>query len=117
MIYHNLFEYFNEKYLTSQNQSAFKPGYSCINQSIFINHEIYQSIDDELDVRGVFLDTFKVFDKVWHDGLIYKLNQSGVKGNFLDTLTNFLNDRKQSLDNLTNFQNDRKQRNKEKHST
>ena len=46
-----------------------------------------------------------------------KLKQNGVKGNFLDTLTNFLNDRKQKLDNLTNFQNDKKQRNKEKYST
>ena len=39
-----------------------------------------------------------------------KLKQNGVKGNLLDTLTNFLNDRKQKLDTLTNFQNDRKQR-------
>ena len=64
-----MFEYFIENGLTSQNQSSFKPGDSCINQSISINHEIYQSIDDELEVRGVFFDIFKAFGKVWHDGL------------------------------------------------
>ena len=97
LIYNNLFEYFIENDLISQNQSGFKPGDSCINQLISITHEIYQSFDDGLEVRGVFLDISKAFDKVWHEGLIYKLKQNGVKGNLLETLTNFLNDRKQRV--------------------
>ena len=39
----------------------------------------------------------KAFVKVWHNGLIYKLKQNGAAGDLLDTLTNFLNDRKQRL--------------------
>ena len=85
---------FVENDLISQNQSGFKPGNSCINQLISITHEIYQSFDDGLEVRGVFLNISKTFDKVWHEGLIYKLKQNGVKGNLLETLTNFLNDKK-----------------------
>ena len=46
-----------------------------INQLISITHELYQSFDDRLEVRGVFLDISKAFDKVWHEGLIYKLNR------------------------------------------
>ena len=91
-MYNNLFEYFIENDLISQNQSGFKPGDSCINQLISITHEIYQSFDDGLEVREVFLDISKAFDKVWHEGLIYKLKQNGIKGNLLDTLTNFLNE-------------------------
>ena len=94
LIYSNLFEYFIENDLLSQNQSGFKPRDSCINQLISIILEIYQSFDNGLEVRGVFLDISKAFDKVWHEDLIYKLKQNGVKGNLLDTLTNFLNDRK-----------------------
>ena len=45
----------------------------------------------------MFLDISKGFDKVWHEGLIYKLKQNGEKGNLLDTFTNFLNDRKQRV--------------------
>ena len=39
----------------------------------------------------------KAFDKVWRKGLIFKLKQKGISGNFLSTLTNFLNLRKQRL--------------------
>ena len=97
LIYNSLFEYFIQNDLISPYQSGFKPGDSCTNQLIFITHEIYQSFDDGFEVRGVFLDICKAFDKVWHDGLIYKLKQNGVAGDLLDTLTNFLKERKQRV--------------------
>ena len=83
--------------MISQNQSGFKPGDSCVDQLISITHKMYQSFDDGLEVRGVFLNMSKGFDKVWHEDLINKLMQNGVKDNLLDTLTNFLNDRKQRV--------------------
>ena len=49
--------------LIAQNQSGFKPGYSCINQLLSITYEIYKSFDDEWNVRGVFLHISKAFDK------------------------------------------------------
>ena len=96
-IYNSLFEYFIENDLISPNQSGFKPGDSCTNQLISITHEIYQSFDDGFEVIGVFLDISKAFDKVWHNVLIYKLKQNGVAGDLLDTLTNFLKERKQAV--------------------
>ena len=51
VIYNNLFEYFIENDLTSQNQSGFKPGNSCINQLISITHEIYLSFDKKVEPR------------------------------------------------------------------
>ena len=62
-----------------------------------ITHEIYKSFEDGLDVRGVFLDISKAFDKVWHKGLIYKLKQNGISGNIFDTITYLLNSRKQGV--------------------
>ena len=43
-----------------------------MNQLLSITHEIYQSFDDGFEVRGVFVDISKTFDKVWYEGLISK---------------------------------------------
>ena len=40
------------------------------NQLISITHEMYQSFDNGVEVRYVFLDISKAFGKVWHNGLI-----------------------------------------------
>ena len=73
LIFEEMFPFFIENKLIAANQSGFKPGDSCINQLIAITHEIYQSFDVGNEVRGVFLDISKAFDKIWHEGLIFKL--------------------------------------------
>ena len=64
LLYDRMFEFFIANNLISKNQSGFRPGDSCINQLLSITHEIYQSFDDNLEVRAVFLDISKAFDKV-----------------------------------------------------
>ena len=97
LIYNSLFEFFIANELISFNQSGFKPGDSCINQLLSITHEVYKSFDDGYEVRGVFLDISKAFDKVWHNGLIYKLKQNRVSGNLLNLIIDFLEARKQRV--------------------
>ena len=43
-----------------------------------------------METRAVFLDLSKAFDRVWHDGLLYKLEYSGISHNLLDLLRSFL---------------------------
>ena len=62
--------------MVSSNQSGFRPADSCLNQLIAITHEIYKSFDDGHEVRGVYLDISNAFDKVWHGGLLLKLQMS-----------------------------------------
>ena len=81
--------------MISQNQSGFRPTESCVDKLLAVTHEIYKSFDERLEVRGVFLDISKAFDKVWHEGLLLKLNKNGISGNFLKLLRNFLSCRKQ----------------------
>jgi hypothetical protein len=49
------------------------------------------------EVRSVALDISKAFDKVWHDGLLFKLAELGVAGSLLDWLRSYLSDRKQRV--------------------
>ena len=92
-----MFEFFIENELISPNQSGFKPGDSCTNQLLAITHEIYKSFDESFEVRGVFLDISKAFDKVWHECLIFKLKQNGISGNLINLLCDFLKNRKQRV--------------------
>ena len=71
-----------EEKLLNPNQSGFRPTNSCINQLLVITHEIFEAFDcnPSLEVRSVFLDISKAFDKVWHEGLLYKLKSMGISG-------------------------------------
>ena len=76
LLYETMFDFFSKNNLLSPNQSGFRLGDSCINQLLSINHEILSAFDAGLEVCGIFLDISKAFDKVWHDGLIFKLCQN-----------------------------------------
>ena len=39
----------------------------------------------------------KAFDKVWHEGLLYKLKSMGISGEFYDLLENYLSGRLQRV--------------------
>ena len=62
-----------------------------IHVSINYHHSQYLSItrDDGLETRGVFLDISKAFDKIWHEGLLFKFKQNGISGNLLNVITDF----------------------------
>ena len=88
---------FNGNDLISQNQSGFKPSDSCINQLLSITHGIYESFDDGWEVRGVFLNISKAFEKVWHKGLLVKLKLNGISGNLLKITEDVLANRYQRV--------------------
>ena len=91
-----MFSFLFEKNLISLNQSVFKPRDSSFNQLLSITHEIFQSFDEGFEVRSVFLDISKAFDKLWNKGLIFfKLSQNGISSNLLFLLSDFLSGRKQ----------------------
>ena len=99
LIFNSIYNYLLTNKLLSPYQSGFKPGDSCSNQLISITHEILSSFDNykSFETRGVFLDMSKAFDKVWHEGLIYKLKSFGISGNLLSLLNNFLSERFQRV--------------------
>ena len=85
LIFNKMFNYFSNNKPISKNQSGIQPGNSCINQLLSITHEIFTSFDNGLEVRRVFLDIPEAFDKVWHEGLIFKLKQNDISGELLHT--------------------------------
>ena len=51
-------------------QSEFQPGDSTVNQLVDIYNTIISSLDKGKDVRFIFCDISKAFDKVWHKDLL-----------------------------------------------
>ena len=66
IIYNVLFEHLKTNDILVNCQSGFLHGDSCISQLLSITHDIYKAFDGNpsLEVRGVFLDISKAFDRV-----------------------------------------------------
>ena len=99
IIFNNLYTYLHTNNLITKNQLGFRPGDSTTNRLLYLVDEIHQAFDStkSLEVRTVFLDISKAFEKVWHDGLIFKLQQNGISGNILKLFQNYLSNRKQRV--------------------
>ena len=49
------------------------------------------------ETRAVFLDISKAFDKVWHEGLVFKLKTYGISGTLLALIESYLSNRQQRV--------------------
>ena len=56
---------------------------------------VTEALDAGEEVRTVFCDISKAFDRVWHEGLIYKLKAAGVSGDVLRWFHSYLSGRRQ----------------------
>ena len=65
----------------SNLQFGFEEGVGCIEASFTILETINHMLERGSKVFGCFLDVRKAFDKVWIDGLLYKLfTELGIEG-------------------------------------
>ena len=97
IVFDSLYAYLITNGLLSKKQLGFRPGDSTINQLLAITTEIYNDVETLDETRAVFLDISKAFDKVWHEGLLFKLRNNGIKGNLLLAIEDFLSNRKQRV--------------------
>ena len=94
-----MYEFLSKNNLLTPKQSGFRPGDSTINQLLSITNEIHKAFDKypSRETRAIFLDISKAFDKVWHEGLIFKLKSNGVSGKLLHLIKSFLSERCQRV--------------------
>ena len=60
-------------------------------------HNIVKSIDEGKSCCVVFCDLSKAFDRVWHKGLLFKLETYGISGGLLDWFNSYLCNRTQKV--------------------
>ena len=56
-----------------------------------------RTLDNKIEKDLIFLDFAKAFDKINHQLLKLKLENYGIKGNFLSLISSFVGNRKQRV--------------------
>ena len=97
IVFKHLYNHFQENFLLSIWQSGFRPGSSTVTQLVELYNSFCNAVDNHKEIRVVFLDISKAFDKVWHRGLLFKLQKWGVSGKLLLWLEDYLKDRMQRV--------------------
>ena len=79
--------------LISNRQFGFRPNMSANDILLQMSSSWHQSLDRGCDTFVIALDIAGAFDRVWHSGLLTKLEGMGVSGGLLALLQDYLRDR------------------------
>jgi hypothetical protein len=97
LLFDHIYNFLISNKLLVPNQSGFIHGDNTVNQLMSICNNISLHFENGEEVVGVFLDLTKAFDKVWHEGLKYKLQKIGISGHIFELLSSYLHERKQCV--------------------
>ena len=71
LVFNHLYTYLISNDLLTPKNAGYKKKSSTVRQLLDICQKIYKGIDSQKEVRMVFLDASKAFDRVWHAGLLF----------------------------------------------
>ena len=97
IIFKHVYNYFHRNNLFFKYQAGFLPGHSTVYQLIETYHSIVKNIDEGKSCCMVFCDLSKAFDRVWHEGLLFKLQTYGMRGNLFQWFKSYLYNRQQKV--------------------
>lgn len=80
--------------IISPEQAGFRQNHSTEDQVTYIAQKIEDGFQDKKHTLTIWIDMEKAFDKVWKDGLMLKLQKSGVAGCMFQWICQYLNSRK-----------------------
>jgi hypothetical protein len=108
IIVKHLYNYVLDHDIIFKYQSGFQPNDSTTNQLIEICNTVISSMDKGNDVRFIFCDISKAFDRVWHNDILYKLRNYGISDQIIKWVENYLTNRSQRvvLDGFFHFLQD-----------
>ena len=90
-------DYMEEHNIITPFQSGFRQGDSTTNQLLFLTDEFSKALDENKEIRIVFCDISKAFDRVWHKGLLFKLRSIGFSEHIVAWFENYLLNRQQRV--------------------
>ena len=97
VIFKHVYNHIADNNLLYKYQSGFLPGQSTVHHLIEIIHHICVALENYETSCHIFCDISNAFDRVWHRGLIVKLEKYGITGNLLTWFQNYLTMRNQMV--------------------
>ena len=89
--------HFTEQNILFDLQHGFREKRSCETQLIMLVDELAKNMQAKKQTDLILLDFSKAFDKVAHEKLLLKLHFYGIRGNTLNWIKDFLDNRSQSV--------------------
>ena len=93
MIKSRLYSTLTKYNVFQSHQCGFRKGRNTLDNIVNLDYIISNSLAEKKIVIVAFLDFSKAFDKVWTDEILLKLYNLGIKGNIMNWLRDYLNNR------------------------
>jgi Reverse transcriptase (RNA-dependent DNA polymerase)/Endonuclease-reverse transcriptase len=93
MIQAHLLEHVEKNNIIPREQFGFRRAHSSVHQLDRVVGHIERAFDNRMSTGALFLDIEKAFDKVWHDGLIFKLFKFKFPLHLIKLIKSFLSNR------------------------
>lgn len=93
IIFKRIFNFIKSNKLLNMSQSGFVPGDSTTNQLVSMYYAIQRNLDRGNATKLVFFDIHKLFDKIWHKGLLHKLKGMGFDSIYVNWFSDYLTNR------------------------
>ncbi len=88
--YSRIYKFCEDAGIIVPQQSGFRNNKGAADNLVFFTQKISKTLNKDKKACGIFFDISKAFDKVWHNGLIYKLINLNVAGYMIKYIVDFL---------------------------
>jgi hypothetical protein len=89
-----LYKFLCKNNILIEEQSGFRRNRRTSDNLYYLTQKVAESFNRGKRALCIFFDICKAFDKVWHNGLIYKLAKANVPDYLINWIQNFLTNRK-----------------------
>ena len=97
ILFKHVYNHLDSNSLIYKYQSGFLPGHSTVHHLIESIHNTCLALENFETSCQVFCDISKAFDRVWHRGLLLKMERYGIRGDLLLWFKSYLENRNQKV--------------------
>ena len=94
IVTHRLYGFAEHFNLIDKEQEGFRRFRGTVDALLRLTQDIVDGFNKKESTAALFIDIEKAYDSVWHEGLLFKLKELGIRGRVWEWIKNFLKDRK-----------------------